>query len=123
MAHLKLFGTIFGSAFKKPATRLYPFEKREAFKGTRGMIKFDGAKCNSCTLCMLKCPTGAIKVDRAAKTWAIDRLKCILCGACVTACTKSALSMDGSYAGLQVDKAIVVQVATGGTPALDKPAA
>ena len=123
MSHLKLFGTLLGSGFKKASTRLYPFEKRAAFAGTRGMIKFENGKCNSCTLCQLKCPTGAIKVDRVAKTWAIDRLKCILCGACVLACNKSALSMAGEYAGLQVDKTIVVETATGGTAAPDKPAA
>jgi len=123
MAHLKLFGTIFGSTFKKPATRLYPFEKREAFAHTRGMIKFENAKCNSCSLCQLKCPTGAIKVDRMAKTWALDRLKCILCGACVLACNKAALSMVGEYAGLQVDKTVVVEIATGGTATPEKPAA
>ncbi len=56
-------------------------------------VVFDAEKCVYCTLCAKKCPIGAITVDRASKTWSIDRESCIKCGACVNGCPKKALSM------------------------------
>ncbi len=50
--------------------------------------------CVYCTLCALKCPVKAIKVDRAAKTWELDEEACIKCGTCVNVCAKKALSFE-----------------------------
>jgi formate hydrogenlyase subunit 6/NADH:ubiquinone oxidoreductase subunit I len=46
---------------------------------------------------MRKCPTHAIVVKRADKTWAINRFRCIMCAACTETCPKKCLSMDGHY--------------------------
>ena len=53
----------------------------------------DQEKCVYCTLCAKKCPQGAIAVDRAAKTWALDGKKCIGCGLCAASCPKKCLTM------------------------------
>ena len=46
-----------------------------------------------CTLCAKKCPQGAITVDRAAKTWALDAEKCVGCGLCAASCPKKCLTL------------------------------
>ncbi len=103
---MKMPGVVMRSAVKKPATRLYPFQKRAPLKGTRGMIAVDMTLCNSCTLCMLKCPTGAITVDKANKTWQIDRMRCILCGVCQRGCTRKAIAMKENHAAPMVAKTV-----------------
>jgi ech hydrogenase subunit F len=97
MASFSIFKIISGWVFAKPATRLYPFEKRESFLRTRGSIEIDIQKCTMCTLCQKKCPTEAIVVKRQEKIWEIDRLRCISCNACVDACPKKCLSMITLY--------------------------
>lgn len=49
--------------------------------------------CVYCTLCAKVCPAGAIEVDRAAKTWKLEKPKCVQCGICVTKCPKKCLEM------------------------------
>ena len=51
----------------------------------------DPAKCVYCTICAKKCPAGALTVDRAAKTWALDEDLCVGCGTCAEACPKKAI--------------------------------
>jgi formate hydrogenlyase subunit 6/NADH:ubiquinone oxidoreductase subunit I len=51
----------------------------------------DPSKCVYCTLCARKCPTEALTVDRAAKTWTLDEEKCIGCGTCVESCPKNCI--------------------------------
>ena len=58
---------------------------------TEGVVCSDS--CVYCTLCAKKCPSEAITVDRANKTWSIDREKCTQCGICIEACPKKSLSM------------------------------
>ncbi|MBQ4544248.1 MAG: 4Fe-4S binding protein [Oscillospiraceae bacterium] len=58
---------------------------------TEGVVCSDS--CVYCTLCAKKCPVEAITVDRANKTWSIDREKCTQCGICIEACPKKSLSM------------------------------
>ncbi len=55
-------------------------------------IAIDMSTCVLCGICGKKCPTSAITVDRAAKTWTINREGCVLCGSCITACPKKSLS-------------------------------
>jgi ech hydrogenase subunit F len=97
MATLGILKVVTGWAFSRPATRLYPFVKREPFAGTRGSIEIDIQKCSMCTLCQKKCPTDAIVVKRQEKIWEIDRLRCISCGACVDACPKKCLKLVVAY--------------------------
>ena len=56
-----------------------------------GLPVSDPSKCVYCTLCAKKCPAGAITVDRAAKTWALDEDKCIGCGTCQEVCPKKCI--------------------------------
>ena len=48
-------------------------------------------------MCMRSCPPGAIKVDRAGKTWSINRFDCIQCGYCAEKCPKKCLSITPGY--------------------------
>jgi ech hydrogenase subunit F len=84
--------TAFTSLFRRPATTPWPATPYVPIAGTRGSLQFASATCNYCTLCALKCPTGAIRVDRQKKAWTLDRFKCIVCAACVDACVKNSLS-------------------------------
>ncbi|HJJ56336.1 MAG TPA: 4Fe-4S binding protein, partial [Methanocorpusculum sp.] len=81
----------------RPVTINFPAEPPKKFENTRGHIKFNESKCTSCTLCMKRCPSQAILVDRASKTWTIDRFKCIICGQCVELCKFEALSLSNEY--------------------------
>lgn len=53
----------------------------------------DPGKCIYCTICARKCPAGALTVDRAAKTWALDEDLCVACGTCSEVCPKKAIVM------------------------------
>jgi ech hydrogenase subunit F len=105
MFSIKMKWVTLKSLFKGPDTRRFPAVVREPFAGTRGNLVFVPGKCTVCTLCEKRCPTNAIKVDRKARTWALDRHLCILCGECVDACNKSALRMDEHYFVPVLDKA------------------
>lgn len=119
MAHLKMNGILLKNLASKPATRKYPFEKREPLPGTRGSIRFDLSKCTFCTLCQKRCPTGTITVKRQERIYEFDRMKCIVCGACVEACPKDALNMDPHWAPPIVGRTVEVYK---GEPLPPKPA-
>jgi formate hydrogenlyase subunit 6/NADH:ubiquinone oxidoreductase subunit I len=106
MGSFGIFKMVTGWAFQKPATRLYPFVKREPFAITRGSIAIDIQKCTFCTLCQKKCPTDALLVKRQEKIWEIDRLRCISCNACVDACPKNCLTMLTSYSPSVTSKTV-----------------
>ena len=83
--------------FSKPATRPYPLAPREYPQRTRGHVAIEMDACILCGMCMRKCPAGAIEVDRAARTWSIERFGCIQCNSCVESCPKKCLRMEPSY--------------------------
>lgn len=97
MRFFVLARTVLRSLFFGPATEKYPFAPKEYFPNTRGHINIDLPNCIYCRLCQIKCPTGAIEVDKNEKSWKIDRLKCISCNYCVAVCPKKCLSMDRQY--------------------------
>ena len=85
------------NVFSKPATRNYPFVKRATYDKQKGHIGIDIDACIFCGMCGRKCPIGAIKVDRAQRSWSIDRFKCIMCGACSESCPKKCLNIAPEY--------------------------
>jgi ech hydrogenase subunit F len=88
---INLLKNILKNLGRKPATRLYPFEKREPFPGSRGHIDMTIETCIFCGACEKRCPANAIKVTRDPKSWTIDRHACILCGYCVEVCPKDCI--------------------------------
>ena len=56
-------------------------------------VNCDTNACVFCGMCGRNCPVGAITVDRASKSWTIDRDTCIQCGVCIDNCPKKCLEM------------------------------
>ena len=97
---LLVTGTFFKAAPKKPAPKSAAAAAAPAPAPTVKMREDgkpvqDPARCVYCTLCAKKCPAGALTVDRAAKTWALDEDACVACGTCAGACPKKAIYMPG----------------------------
>lgn len=97
MSVLSIAKTLFKSLFHGPYTVEYPLKEKELYERTRGKIDIDIASCIFCSICEKRCPTSAIKVDKGAKAWSIERLQCIQCNYCVDVCPKKCLTMDGHY--------------------------
>jgi ech hydrogenase subunit F len=93
-----MIGNVFKNLTSKPATRKYPFEKRPSYKNTRGSVGGVGIDdCIFCGICSKKCPSDAIEVKKAEKSWEIDPFKCVICGACAEVCPKKCIYMDEKY--------------------------
>ncbi|MFA5034550.1 MAG: 4Fe-4S dicluster domain-containing protein [Candidatus Margulisiibacteriota bacterium] len=90
---VNLLKLIFMNLFRQPATRLYPFVKREPFKGGRFSLDMDPALCIYCGICQRRCPANAIVVSREPKSWTMDPYKCIVCGYCAEVCPKKCIYM------------------------------
>jgi formate hydrogenlyase subunit 6/NADH:ubiquinone oxidoreductase subunit I len=107
-----MLSNIFKNLGSKPATRMYPFEKREPFKDTRGQISgIDIDACIFCGICVRKCPADALVVSKEEKSWEIDQYRCIICGACTEACPKKCIimSQDHKTSAFKKDKARFTQ--------------
>jgi len=91
---LSIASLVTRSAIHKPATRLYPLERRAPYAHTRGHIEFRIDDCNFCTICAHRCPTRAIVANKEDKTWAIDHTLCILCGNCVDDCREGCITLS-----------------------------
>lgn len=96
---------VFKNLGSKPATRMYPFTKREPYKDSRGQVSgIDIDACIFCGICSRKCPSDAIKVSKADKSWEIDNFKCIICGVCAEVCPKKCINMGEQYKGPAYEK-------------------
>ena len=94
MAMASMLKSVLKNLFGKPATRLYPFVRREAFADTRGLLDIDISKCIFCGLCAKRCPANALAVTKKPQpSWTVDAYRCILCGYCLEACPKKCLVM------------------------------
>jgi|GEM_PF-226593 formate hydrogenlyase subunit 6/NADH:ubiquinone oxidoreductase subunit I len=94
------------SLFRKPATLMYPVIPREWEEMTRGAVGIDIEGCVLCGMCERACPTNAIKVDRKAATWSIERMNCVQCRGCVDNCPPKCLIMEQKYTEPGVEKVI-----------------
>ncbi len=83
--------------FRKPATDKYPNGPASLKESTRGHVSNNMDACVLCSVCQMRCPTGAITVDRKAQTWTIRPFSCIQCRRCVDNCPKKSLSMQKEY--------------------------
>ena len=93
-----MIGNILKNLTSRPATRKYPFEKRENFKGTRGKIESCSIdECIFCGICSRKCPSDAIVVSKAERSWELDPFKCIICGVCAEVCPKKCIHTGEDY--------------------------
>ena len=104
--------------FSKPVTKNYPAEEREYPARTRGSLQCKIEDCIFCGMCQRKCPSGAITVDRKARTWSIDRMGCVQCENCVNHCPKHCLKMDVHYSEPDYNKVVTTLE---GPPAAPKP--
>jgi ech hydrogenase subunit F len=108
MVYFEMAKTALKTVLSKPATILYPFQPAKKTGLSRGHVVFDGSRCISCSICMRKCPSQAIVLDKAAKTWQIDRFRCIVCNCCVDTCPSKCLSMDTQYTAPAAEKGVEV---------------
>ena len=128
---LKGLATTIRMVFTKPITQQYPEEKREMFPRWRGhpqlTIDPDGQRrCVACTLCMVVCPSNAIRGIVAAEgtehekypvQFTIDLQRCIFCGLCQEACPKGAIKLNNAYELAQFDKeALILNIETATQP-------
>ena len=94
---MKFTGLVLKNLFSRPVTRYYPVEELKFPERSRGSVQVDIDQCIFCGSCQRKCPSSAITVDRAARTWSIDRMGCVQCENCVNNCPKKCLHMDVHY--------------------------
>jgi formate hydrogenlyase subunit 6/NADH:ubiquinone oxidoreductase subunit I/glycine cleavage system H lipoate-binding protein len=104
----RFLSTTIKNLFTAPATRAYPFEKREPFPRARGHLEIAIDSCSFCGLCAKKCPARAIEVDRANKQWTLLGFQCIICEACVDVCPKKALEVQNVYRAPQEVKQLEI---------------
>ena len=97
MAFVNFTKTELKNLFKKPATEKYPEGPSTIKDATRGHVANNMDACVLCSVCQMRCPTGAITVDRKAQTWTIRPFSCIQCRRCVDNCPKKSLSMQKEY--------------------------
>ena len=100
--------TIIKNLFSKPATRKYPFEKREPFEATRGRLYWDMEKCDLCGDCARVCASSAIEVDEEKGEIRWDPFKCIYCRLCVESCLQKAITMDKHYMPPEYEKRVEI---------------
>jgi len=88
---------ILSNLSRRPATRPFPKVLREPVAGYRGAVEFDPETCIYCGACAVRCPTHAIKVDRANKTLEFDLFRCVQCGCCAEACKRGSVYLLTTY--------------------------
>lgn len=106
MGLMDFTGFALKNLFSKPATSNYPFEPAKYPERSRGHIEIDIDNCIMCGMCQRKCPSNAITVDKATRTWSIERMGCVQCENCVAGCPKKCLSINPGYTEPSAEKTV-----------------
>ena len=108
-----MMNNVISNFFSKPATRLFPKVFRKPFSQTRGRLGDIAINdCIFCGICERKCPSLALKVDKATRTWTLNRYKCLVCAVCVEVCPKKCLHMDEEFEFSAYEKSLATFTAT-----------
>ena len=119
---IKGLATTLRHFFSKPVTLQYPEERRPVYPRFRGYPELTvndvgGRRCVACTLCMVVCPSNAIKQivpaegpehEKYPVQFVIDLTRCIFCGFCQEACPKAAIKLNNLYELAQYDKSLLI---------------
>jgi len=119
---IKGLATTLKMLFTKPITLQYPEERKEMAPRWRGhpelTVDPDGRRrCVACTLCLVVCPSNAIRGINAAEgpehekypvEFTIDLQRCIFCGLCQEACPKGAIKLNNLYELAQYEKSVLI---------------
>jgi NADH-quinone oxidoreductase subunit I len=119
---IKGLATTLRHVFTKPVTLQYPEEKRPVSPRFRGhpelVVNEDHTRrCVACTLCMVVCPSNAIKQivpaegpehEKYPTQFVIDLTRCIFCGFCQEACPQAAIKLNNLYELAQYQKEVLV---------------
>ena len=119
---IKGLATTLRHVFSKPVTLQYPEEKRPVYPRFRGhpelVVNEDNTRrCVACTLCLVVCPSNAIKNivpaegpehEKYPEQFVIDLTRCIFCGFCQEACPKAAIKLNNLYELAQYQKEILI---------------
>jgi len=97
MAFFEMVKTALRTVMQKPVTILYPLQAAKKTPISRGHVVFDGSTCISCGICLRRCPSQAIVLNKEAKSWQINRFRCVVCNSCVDTCPTKSLTMDTRY--------------------------
>lgn len=84
---------------KRPATLLYPFEKKAPPEGARGRHVWSPERCIGCGLCVRDCPAFAIEMIGKGLTaeLRIHLDRCLFCGQCEEVCPRKAIRLTTEY--------------------------
>jgi len=96
------------SAFSKPATIAYPFEKRPVKKGHRGKHSYDELKCTGCGMCSRVCPAFAIEMKGLGPKCEgikVNLNACLFCQQCEDYCPTGAIKLTEDYELAVINKA------------------
>jgi formate hydrogenlyase subunit 6/NADH:ubiquinone oxidoreductase subunit I len=96
------------NALSKPCTLVYPFEKREMPKGSRGRHEYDEAKCTGCGMCSRVCPSFAIELKGLGpkcEGLKINLGACLFCQQCEESCPTGAIWLTTAYELAVINKA------------------
>lgn len=92
-----MISTVLRNFLKRPATRKYPFTRRDPFPLYRGRLINSVESCIFCRACSNKCPAQCISTDPKEAFWGYDPFSCVYCGICVDSCPTHSLFMLSSH--------------------------
>lgn len=107
-------------------TERYPERPPALPPGSRGGLRFDGARCDGCAACVPVCPSGAIAVSPAGAVpspggglFTLAGDACHVCGRCVEVCPRGALDATPDFERATPDRSALTLAAPIGAGATE----